>query len=90
VADDYVPREVVLKAARAAGPPHSPKKLIVLEDTEGYFVTISDGKKWTLKEFIPPEVARREINHLIARFKIPRIWFYEPLTIPGEEEEKPC
>ena len=82
-----VSRDVALRALRAAGPPHSPKKLSVTL-CEGWWVTVSDGE-WHSHEYIPPELGRRVINRLIERFKVPKIWFYEPLHIPGEEEKRP-
>ena len=54
---------------------------------DGWWVAVSDNEKWTLKEYIPPETSARVINHLIDRFGVPRIWFYEPLTVPGDEEK---
>jgi hypothetical protein len=82
-----VARELVLRALRAAGPPHSPKKLTVVEH-DSWFVAVSDNEEWTLLEYLPPETCRATINHLCERFKVPKIWFYDPLTVPGEEEQR--
>jgi len=84
-----VRREVVLRALRAAGPPHSPRKLTVTEDPTGWFVSISDNEGTSLMQYIPPDTCRAAVNHLIDRFAVPRIWFYDPLTIPGPELDKP-
>jgi len=62
-------------------------KLSVTELAE-WWIVVSNNDRWTLKEYIPPETSVRTVNHLISRFKVPRVWFYEPLTIPVEEEPK--
>jgi hypothetical protein len=42
-------------------------------------------------EYIPDVVSRRTVNRLYRRFRVPKAWFYDELSIPGEEEErKPC
>ena len=74
-------RATVLKALRAAGPPHSPYKLTVVERAD-WFVALSDGK-FSMVEYIPPETGRRTVNHLSRRYKVPKAWFYEPTFIPG-------
>ena len=80
-------RVVALRALKAAGPPHSPKKLTVVEDPESWWVTVSDNEKWTLKEYLPTEICKATINHLCERFEVPKLWFYDPLSCPGEEEK---
>jgi hypothetical protein len=88
--DTGVRREIVLRALRSAGPPHSPKKLTIVEQ-DGWWVTVSDNERWTLREFLPPDVCKATVNHLCKRFMVPRIWFYETLSAPGDEEKgKPC
>jgi hypothetical protein len=86
-----VARSIALRALRAAGPPHSPKKLSVIEHPDSWWVTVSDNEKWTLMEYLPTEIIPQTINHLCDRFEVPKLWFYEPLAIPGEEtEHQPC
>ena len=83
-----VTRVIVLRALRAAGPPHSSKKLELLEDVTSYWVTITDGEDIAL-ENIPPEVGRLLVDRLVYKWDVPRHWFYNPLMIPGDEESKP-
>ena len=88
--DDYASRDVVIKALRAAGPPHSPHRLVV--SPKGFFTTIAtdDGKKLAC-EYLPEKVSRRTVNRLCRRCKVPKPWFYDVLLIPGDEEkQKPC
>lgn len=40
-------------------------------------------------EYIPPELGRREPQRLADLYDIPLAWFYNPLLIPGEENDKP-
>lgn len=80
-----VDRVVTLKALRAAGPPHSPCALIIAEHPE-WWVVVSDDNATAFREFIPAQTDIRTVNHLVRRFKIPKIWFTDPLTIPGEED----
>ena len=82
----YVARSVILRALRATAPPHAPHRLTVTEH-DNWWVTISDNAKWTLKEYLPLEVTQRTVNHLCERFNVPKTWLYEPLSIPGEEEQ---
>jgi hypothetical protein len=78
-------RENVLRALRRAGPPHSPKKLTVVEGND-WWVVVSDDVKWTLNYYLPPNVDRHVVNQISRRFQVPKVWFYEPLIAPGEEE----
>ena len=80
---NYAARSVVLKALRAACPPHCPHKLSVTEH-EGWWVSVSDNVKWTILEYIPPETNPRTINHLSERFCIPKVWFYDSFAIADE------
>jgi hypothetical protein len=90
VGEDRVPRDVVLRALEAAGPPHSPIKLYI--SVTGNWVTVSDGNKSGSLEFVPPSgLIRRAVNRLNRKYKVPRDWFYDPLQIPGDEtKRKPC
>jgi hypothetical protein len=81
-----IARDIVLRALRAAGPPHSQKKLTIIEENN-WWVIVSDNEKWTLREFLPPEVCKTTVNHLCDRFKVPKVWFYEPLSAPGDKEK---
>ena len=87
MAGAYVSRDAVMRALNAAGPPHSPKKLTIQEHPD-WWVTVSDNDKWTLLEYIPPEVSMRTVNHLSERFRVPKVWFHEPLKAPGDEEQR--
>ena len=86
-----VAREVVLKALRAAGPPHTRFKLVIA-DSDSMLTAISreDGQMLAV-EFLPALVSMRTVNRLCRRLHLPKLWFSEPLSIPGSEEQrKPC
>ena len=84
--ESLVTRDVALRALRAAGPPESPKALSLsvkeADPSMGWMVTIASDEFSTV-EWVPPLVGRRLINRWSKRFMVPKIWFYEPLSIPG-------
>ena len=81
-----VSRDVILRALRVAGPPHSEAKLMVIEDQQGIALT-----RWSVSirsdvfatvEWIPLVVGRDLPNRLHRKFKVPKEWFYNELLIP--------
>ena len=82
-----VTRDDVLRALRAAKPPHV-AKIVHVAERDGWYVAISNDDFATV-QYIPPNPSRRTINRLHLRFGIPREWFYEPLTVPKEDETRP-
>lgn len=92
-AESGVSRDVALRALRAAGPPHTPYRLVVSDHPTNSNLTIianADGKHLAC-EYLPNVISRRTINRLCLRCGIPKVWFYESLSIPGDEEKrKPC
>ena len=56
-----------------------------------FTVIATDDGKHLACEYLPETVSRRTINRLCRKCKVPKVWFSEPLSIPGDEEEgKPC
>ena len=52
-----------------------------------YEVAAPSGEMNT--EYIPSELGRRLPQRLADTYEIPIQWLYNPLMIPGEEENKP-
>ena len=83
--EDFVSRDIVLRALSACVPPHCKREITVSlgqgNPPDCWDVKISDGKTHMVF-YVPPETSRRTINDIVRRFDIPKFWFYEPMTIP--------
>jgi hypothetical protein len=79
-------RETALRALRA-------KKIDFFVDPEDpLYVTIMPlDETLSGPEYIPipEELSTKLVRHLWWHYKIPIHWFWNPLMIPGDEEEKP-
>jgi hypothetical protein len=81
VADSGISLAVVMKALRAT------KGLDVSGPTGALdLVTIADGEKIETISMSEP-IQRKMLDYLGRRYKTPIHWFYNPLMIPGKEDD---
>jgi hypothetical protein len=77
-----VRQETVFSAFRARGISYAP----CINIPGKHLFTVSPPRGVAHVEYIPPELGRDMPQRLSEEYKIPIIWFYNPLLIPGEEE----
>lgn len=80
MSESGVSRQDALRALRAT------KHLDLV--VQGNRVTIADGEKIETV-ILPDELSRRIVDRLAYRWNVPKHWFYNPLMIPGDEENRP-